>query len=144
MVASSRPKPIRSPQAARTAGATCTTVITSLFSIASQTFSVSSRARNADVGQWVIHCPQREQSASSILRPPETLIDVREPVPTRSHICRLWILSQIWMQRIHLIHLLESRINGKSLFHGIRSISVWKGTSIILKSLAIFCKEQFA
>ena len=66
MVASSGARPRPSPQAARTAGATCATTILSLSSMALHTFSVSSLALKAPTGQWVIHWPQREQSASSI------------------------------------------------------------------------------
>ena len=69
-----------------------------------------------------MHCPQMEQSASSILRPFATPTVVRLPVFITSQTLRLCTLSQIWMQRMHLMHLLLSRMSGKSAFHGARSI----------------------
>ena len=47
-----------SAQAARTAGATCTTVTVLGSSMASKTIPVSSRSRSAAVGQCVMHWPQ--------------------------------------------------------------------------------------
>ena len=57
-VAKSLARPNCSAQAARTAGATCATVMTFGSSIASKTSPVSSRSRSAAVGQWVMHWPQ--------------------------------------------------------------------------------------
>ena len=83
---------------------------------------MSSRSRSAATGQCVMHWPQAEQSASSIFRPFATPTVVRLPVFITSQTLRLWILSQIWMQRMHLMHLLLSRMSGNSSFQGARSI----------------------
>ena len=106
--------PISSAQATRTAGATWTTVVRLLSARMSSTGSVSSRSRRAAVGQWVTHWPQKAQSASVIRRFWLTFTVTREPVPARSQMCRSWILSHTWMQRIHLMHLLSWRIRGVS------------------------------
>ena len=55
-------RPKLSAQAARTAGATCTTVMTSGSARARRTLLVSSRTVSAPVGQWVTHWPQKVQS----------------------------------------------------------------------------------
>ena len=49
---------------------------------------------------------------------PFTLIVVLEPVLVTSQMFSPWILSQIWIQRIHLIHLRESRMRGNVLSQG--------------------------
>ena len=137
-VASSRESPSASPHAARTAGATCATTIFFLSAIASHTFSVSSRSRRAPTGQCVIHWPQREQETSLIFLFPVTLMVVLEPVLVTSQILSPCILSQIWIQRIHLIHLRESRISGKVLSHGRFSKRSLNGRSIRFRSFATF------
>ena len=138
MVASSGESPSSSPQAVRTAGATWATTIFSGSSMASQTFSVSSLAVSAPTGQWVMHWPQSEQSASSMVFLPETLMVTREPVPSTVQIPSPWTFSQIWTQRMHLMHFSDFRNNGKFLFHGWCSNVWWKGISKIFRSLAIF------
>ena len=97
----------------RTAGAIWTTVTVSGSSMARSTAWTSSRSRNAPTGQWVMHWPHSEQSASRMVRFSDTLTRVWLPVATRSQTFRLWTLSQIWMQRIHSMHLVVSRIRGK-------------------------------
>ncbi len=77
--------------------------------MAANAFSVSLRSRRAPVGQWVMHWPQSTQSDSLMRRLRLTSTRVRLPVPDRSHTLTPWILSQTWMQRIHLMHLLVSR-----------------------------------
>ena len=106
MVASSRFSPNASPQAARTAGATWTTVILSGSARAAKARWVSSRSRRPPTGQWVMHWPHRAQSESLMTRLSDTSMVVRPPVPARSQMDRDWTLSQIWMQRMHLMHLL--------------------------------------
>ena len=77
--------PNASPQAARTAGAIWTTV----------TLPSDRRARKTPwrcrpvraerrLGQWVMHWPHSEQSASLMKRLPETSMVVREPEPLTS------------------------------------------------------------
>ena len=105
-------RPKDSAQATRTAGAICTTVVISGSARASSTFTVSSRAVRAPVGQWVTHWPQKVQSEVFRVRLPETSTVVREPVPARSQIPMVWTFSQIWTQRIHLMHLLACRTSG--------------------------------
>ena len=73
---------------------------------------VSFRAVRAPTGQWVTHWPQKVQSVSASLRTPRTPTVVREPVPTRSQMFMVWILSQTWTQRMHLMHLPASRMMG--------------------------------
>ena len=108
-VAFSGGRPRLSPQAARTAGAICTTVMISGFSIAANAFSVTLRSRSAPVGQWVMHWPQSTQSLSLMRRLWLTSTRVRLPVPDKSQTFTFCTLSQIWMQRMHLMHLLVSR-----------------------------------
>ena len=48
---------------------------------------------------------------------------VRLPVPIKSQIFIDCTLSQIWIQRMHLMHFLESLIKGKSLSQGISTTS---------------------
>ena len=64
------------------------------------------------MGQWVTHWPQKVQSEVFRVRLPETSTVVREPVPARSQIPMVWTFSQIWTQRIHLMHLLACRTSG--------------------------------
>ena len=52
------------------------------------------------------------QSEVFRVRLPETSTVVREPVPARSQIPMVWTFSQIWTQRIHLMHLLACRTSG--------------------------------
>ena len=141
-VASSGSRFSSSLQAVRTAGATCAITILSGLAMAFHTFSVSSLARSAPTGQWVMHWPHREQSASSMHLWPPTLMVVLEPVPSTSHTLSPCILSHTCTQRMHLIHLEESRIRGKFLFHGCLSISDLYGLSNIFKSFATFCRLQ--
>ena len=118
-VKSSGASPSSSPHAARTAGATCTTVIREDSANAWNTFGMSKRSLRAPVGQWVIHWPHRVQSLVSMVLLPATSTVVREPVFCTSHTRISCTLSQICTQRIHLIHFLESRIRGKLLSHGV-------------------------
>ena len=117
-VAFSRGKPKGSPQAVRTAGATCTTTILSGSARASKTRSVSSRSRSAPVGQWVMHWPQRAQSESSIKPPPRTPTQVWLERLVRSQMPSAWTFSHTWMQRRQLMHLSLLRMSGKSWFQG--------------------------
>ena len=55
-------RPKDSAQAARTAGATWTTTVTSGSARAQKALLVSSRTVSAPVGQWVTHWPQKVQS----------------------------------------------------------------------------------
>ena len=105
--------PSCSAQATRTAGATWTTVVISGSAKAAKASSVSSRSRRAPVGQWVMHWPQKAQSASRMVRLRLTSTLTRDPVPEMSQMCRFWILSQTWMQRMHLMHLLSWRTRGE-------------------------------
>ena len=73
-------------------------------SMASISFSVSSRSFRAPTGQWVMHWPQSAHLESSRRYTPATSTAVREPVLTRSQMPEAWILSQTWMQRMHLMH----------------------------------------
>ena len=75
----------------------------------------SSRAVSAPTGQWVMHCPHREQSTSLNFLLSFTPIVVRYPEPLRSQTFRLCTLSQIWMQRMHFTHLVASLIRGSRL-----------------------------
>ena len=50
----------------------------------------------------------------------ETSMVVRPPVPARSQMFRLCTLSQIWMQRIHLMHFWASRYRGKVVVQAAR------------------------
>ena len=109
-MASSRLSPRSSAHAVRTAGATCTTVVISGSSSASETFAVSSRMDRAPVGQWVMHCPQRAQSASVNGRLSLTPTVVRDPLPVMSQTLSDCTLSQTSMQRMHLMHLLSLRM----------------------------------
>ena len=136
IVASSLERPRASPHAARTAGATCATTTFFLSAIALHTSSVSSRSRSAPTGQCVIHCPHREQDTSLIFLFPLTLIVVLEPVLVTSQMFSPWILSQIWIQRIHLIHLRESRMSGNVLSQGVSSKRSLNGRSIRFRSFA--------
>ena len=95
MVAFSGAMPSDSPQAVRTAGATCTTVISLGSAKARYTSAVSSRSRRPPTGQWVTHWPHSEQSESLITILPETSMVVRPPVPARSHTLRVCTFSQI-------------------------------------------------
>ena len=83
-------------------------------SMAFHTFSVSSLAPSAPTGQCVMHCPQREQSASSNCLMPCYIYGCSENLflldPNGLKPCTL---SQTWIQRIHLIHLEESLISWK-------------------------------
>ena len=117
-------RPNCSAQATRTAGATWTTVVISGSARASSTGSVSSRSRRAAVGQWVTHWPQKAQSASRMVRLWLTLTDTREPVPATSQMFRDWILSQTWMHRMHLMHLLSWRIRGAERSHWLLRMSM--------------------
>ncbi len=67
---------------------------------------------------------------------PFTLIVVLEPVLVTSQMFSPWILSQIWIQRIHLIHLRESRMSGNVLSQGVSSKRSLNGRSIRFRS---FC-----
>ena len=117
MVASSRERPSDSPQAARTAGATCTTTVVSGSAMAEKTRSVSSRSRRAPVGQWVTHWPQRVQSVCSMGAPPATPTQVWLLRLVRSHTPVFCTLSHTWMQRRQWMHLSASRMSGKSSSH---------------------------
>ena len=117
-MASARSRPRLSPQAARTAGAICTTTTFSGSASASKTFCVSSRSRSAPVGQCVMHWPQRVQSDSWIVMPPRTFTLVCVARLARSQTPRPWIFSHTWMQRRQLMHLSLLRMSGKDLSHG--------------------------
>ena len=110
--------------------------------MASHTFSVSSRSRRAPTGQWVMHWPQRAQSASVILRLPLTLTVVLEPVLVTSQMPSPCTLSQTWMQRMHLMHFSVSRMSGKLLSHGECSIRSLNGRSMMFRSLESVCRVQ--
>lgn len=117
-VASSRESPTPSPQAARTAGATCTTVSTVGSRMASMMRLTSSRAVRAPVGQWVMHWPHSAQPASAMGRLSRTITFIEGPAPVKSHTPQCCTLSQMATQRMHLMHLLLSRCSGKVASHG--------------------------
>ena len=73
---------------------------------------------------------------------PVTLMVVREPVLVTSQICKSWILSQTWIQRIHLMHFCESLISGNSLSQGNSSRRCLNGISMMFRSLARLCRVQ--
>ena len=81
------------PQAPRTAGAICTTVIRSGSAIALKARSVSSRACSAPTGQWVTHWPHRAQLTSVRFSPSRTATVERLPVFFRSHTPSVWMCS---------------------------------------------------
>ena len=83
-VAFSGGRPRLSPQAVRTAGAICTTVILSGSAMARIRRKVSSRSRKAPTGQWVMHWPHSAQSDALMRRLWLTSTRVRLPVPDRS------------------------------------------------------------
>ena len=73
---------------------------------------------------------------------PVTLMVVREPVLVTSQICKSWILSQTWIQRIHLMHFCESLISGNSLSQGNSSRRCLNGISMMFRSFARLCRVQ--
>ena len=142
-VAISRGRPCVSPQAARTAGAICTTVILSGSRSASRTSRVSSRSRSAPTGQWVMHWPHSEQSESLMRRLYVTSTVVREPEPLMPQTPSVWIFSQYCTQRIHLMHFCTLRYSGNV------SVQMRLGRSFLYgflsrpKLLATCCNLQF-
>ena len=59
-----------------------------------------------------------------------------------SQICKSWILSLTWIQRIHLMHFCESLISGNSLSQRNSSRRCLNGTSMMFRSLARLCRVQ--
>ena len=83
-----------------------------------------------------MHCPQRAHLESSRRYTSRTSTVVFAPVFTTSQIWEFWILSQTWIQRMHLMHLSYSRIRGNVFAPFSRGSIFSKGTPRILRSLA--------
>ena len=134
MVAFSSESPQCSAQLVLTEGAICTIVVTSGSARASYTRMTSSRSRRAPVGQCVMHWPHSVQSTSWMFAPPATSTRVwvaRFVMPQMWDACTL---SQIWMQRMHRMHLSLLRMSGKSCGHGVFARMLLYGESMIPRS----------
>ncbi len=106
-VPGSRPK--HSPMAERGAGAVWMTTCLPGSSIAAQTWSVSSLAYRAPVGQRLMHCPQLMQTTSPSGRSPNVVMSVWSLRFTASSTPTSCRSMQVRTQRRQRMHLFMSR-----------------------------------
>ncbi|MBT9156692.1 MAG: hypothetical protein DDT37_01680 [Firmicutes bacterium] len=101
--------PNSSPKAARTAGATWTTVCNVGSLRARQVGSVASASLSAATGQTLMHCPHATHGPSAKPWPKGVVTTALEPRPARPIAETFCTCSQMRMQRPQRMHLFGSR-----------------------------------